>query len=391
MLKVAIAHSLELDTKDAIEEVLKQCSEQLDDLKPQAGLLFTGVDHDFEFILNRINEVYPEIELIGGTSGGEISSTYGFSDDSIVFTLFCSDNLEFKAGLVEQISKDIISEVQNAIEITKSEMKFEPIICLITPCLSYMVDKELKLNNIDHFLELFEKGFGASFPIFGGCTGNMKWQGDFQFYNFRVHSDSAPFLLISGPLLFSCGVESGWVPIGQKTAVSHADKNIVYKIGEHSALNYYKHYLGEIDFIGVMEYPLAIFQSYEEKYYLRGSTLFDTEEGSMTFTGDIPEGTTVQLTHATRDKIIEGAKMAVQSAISQYPGKRPSIALCFSCAARKIVLGTKVSEEYEMLKNDFPDLPVAGFYTGGEIGPLGNKKSAQLHNYSFACLLIGEE
>jgi hypothetical protein len=47
MFKVAVAHSLELDSSEAVADVLEQCREQLEDLEPQAGLLFAGIDHDF--------------------------------------------------------------------------------------------------------------------------------------------------------------------------------------------------------------------------------------------------------------------------------------------------------------------------------------------------------
>ena len=115
MLKTIVAHSLELDTKDAIEDVLAQCKEQLGNLTPQAGLLFSGIDYDHSFVLDRTKEVYPDIELIGGTSMGELSSVHGVANDSIALTLFCSDELHFKAGFAEKISENPIKKLKKAI------------------------------------------------------------------------------------------------------------------------------------------------------------------------------------------------------------------------------------------------------------------------------------
>jgi len=103
MLKTAIAHSKELDSADAVEDVLEQCREILGELQAHAGMLFAGIDHDFALILNKINEVYPGIELIGCTTWGEISSVHGVADDSIVLTLFHSDEIEFKAGVADSL------------------------------------------------------------------------------------------------------------------------------------------------------------------------------------------------------------------------------------------------------------------------------------------------
>jgi len=156
-------------------------------------------------------------------------------------------------------------------------------------------------------------------------------------------------------------------------------------------LEFYKHYLGELDFEGVIEYPLAIFKDDEESFYLRAPIVFNAENGSLSVFGSIPKDVTVQLTHTTRDKVIEAVKESVKSAVAEYPGPNPSVALCFTCIARKIVLGSRVEEEYQVLKTNLPDLPVAGFYTAGEIGPLGRGKPARFHNETFLTLLLGLE
>ena len=76
MLKTAIAHSVELDSQSAVEEVLAQSHETLRGLQPQAGMLFAGIDHDFTLILGRINEAYPGIELIHRFSWDRITPKF---------------------------------------------------------------------------------------------------------------------------------------------------------------------------------------------------------------------------------------------------------------------------------------------------------------------------
>ena len=167
------------------------------------------------------------------------------------------------------------------------------------------------------------------------------------------------------------------------------------KIDGQSALDYYKYYLGEdIDIVTDVvpgEYPLAIFEEDGKNFYLRALQFFNKEKGSITLTGTVSEGATVQIAYATRNKIIEAAKKSVNSAATEYPGSKPSVAICFTCAARKQVLGTRVKEEYQVLKNNFPDLPVAGFYTYGEIGPLNKDNPSRYHNETFISLLLGLE
>ncbi|MCZ6528374.1 MAG: FIST C-terminal domain-containing protein, partial [Candidatus Dadabacteria bacterium] len=66
-------------------------------------------------------------------------------------------------------------------------------------------------------------------------------------------------------------------------------------------------------------------------------------------------------------------------------------AICFSCAARKLVLGTRAHEEFELIQKDYSDLMVTGFYAYGEIGPLRPNTPSRFHNETFISLLIGEE
>ena len=393
MLKTAVAQSLELESQEAIEEVLEQCREKLGDLQPQAGLLFTGIDHNFQLILNKINEVYPDIELIGCTTDGELSSVHGFADDSIVLTLFHSEELHFKAGVADRVSEDPLTYITRAVETARSSLDQEPVLCITTP-------SGLTVSG-DRIIEGIQKVLGETFPVFGGSAADqVRATGTYQFYKNNVFTDAAPFILIAGPLLFSSGVESGWIPIGKKGKVTHAEQNVVYKIGDQPAADYFKYYLGEDIRLGVkgyygdpVDYPIAVFEDDGRSFYLR-APLFpysDKENGSVTFISDVPQNTTVQITHATRDKIIEAAKMSVISAKTDYPGSKPSIAICFTCAARKQVLGTRVEEECQVLKNSFPDLPVAGFYTYGEIGPLNRDKPSRFHNETFLSLLLGTE
>jgi hypothetical protein len=332
--------------------------------------------------------MYPGNELIGCSTDGELSSIHGYTDDSITLMLLCSDELYFKAGVADEISKETAVNIKKAADLVKFKLDHDPKLCITTP-------SGLTASG-DNIIEGFRLSLGENFPIFGGTAADQwRMKGTIQFYNNKVFTDAAPFLLIGGSLLFSFGVETGWIPIGKKAVVTRSDNNVVYKIEKDNALEFYKHHLGESigldDENALADYPLAVFEENEENFYLRSPNIIDRETGSMTFVGNVPQGSTIQITHSTRDKIIEATKTSVNASVTDYPGTKPSAALCFSCASRKQVLGTRVKEEYDAFKKNFPDLPVVGFYTYGEIGPLGWNKPARFHNNTFFNLIIGVE
>jgi len=384
MLTVAIGHSSDVDTIDAIEEVLIQSKKSLNSLSAQSGILFCSIDQDFQSVLDRINQTYPGIELIGCTTDGEFSSVLGFAEDSILLILFHSDDCKLKAGVGRNVSDDPVAIVEEAVKSTISQLKQEPKLCIVTP--------ESLTTSADAILHGLRKQLGTNFPILGGTAGDqLRVCQTFQFYNNEVLSNSAPFLLFSGPISLSFGVESGWKPVGKKGKVTRVVNNILYEIDDIPATDYYQHYLNiELSEV-VPEYPLAVYADNEEGYYLRNPVYFNKEDGSISFMGDIPPDATVQITHVERDGIIKATEESATKAIKNFKGSTPKLAICFSCAGRKLVLGTRTHEECQTFEKNNTNLKVAGFYSYGEIAPLEPNTLSRFHNETFITLLLGDE
>jgi len=174
------------------------------------------------------------------------------------------------------------------------------------------------------------------------------------FYKKEILSDSVPILLFSGNILFSIGIASGWSPIGKKSKVTKVDKNIVYEIDNKSAIDFYRYYFGNLreDIFPSGEYPLAVFESEkEDNFYLRAPLSYDKTQESLILAGDIPLNATVQIAETDRSRILKGVEDSVSQAINGYPGNSPELALIFSCADRRAILGTRTKEEYWILKN----------------------------------------
>ncbi|HLE55732.1 MAG TPA: FIST N-terminal domain-containing protein, partial [Rhodothermia bacterium] len=86
-MKVGVGHSEDVDSADAIQEVLDACAQQLDGVTPQAGILFSAFDHDHQALVNGVMDRYPDLELIGATTDGEVSSALGFAENSVALML----------------------------------------------------------------------------------------------------------------------------------------------------------------------------------------------------------------------------------------------------------------------------------------------------------------
>lgn len=379
MLTVAVGHSNDPDSKAAIAEILQQCRKTLVGNIPKAGLLFAAIDFDYPSVLQHIQTEYPNIELIGGTTDGEISSELGFQQDSLVLMLFCSDTIDIVAGVGHGLSDNVTAATQAAIAQAKAKTNLPPQLCITV--------FDVLTSRSSQTLEQLKQGLGRNFPIFGGCAADSwKFQQTHQFYQHESFSDGIVILLFAGELQFSHGVASGWQPIGEKGHVTKIQERQVCEIDSKPALEFYDRYLGGLPPSG--DYPLAVFEPQSDQFYLRAPWAHDPNTGSITILDEIPEHSTVQITLGKREEILSAAKESLENALAGFSGT-PTAALFFSCAGRRRILGVQVEKEYQIAKTFLSSSVIScGFYSYAEISPIENGE-AQIHNETFVTLLLG--
>ncbi|MCU0550881.1 MAG: FIST C-terminal domain-containing protein [Leptolyngbya sp. Prado105] len=381
MLKAIVGHSDDPDSNSAIAEVIAHCQTELKGCTPQAGILFAAIDFDHALILQQIDQAFPNLELIGCTSDAELSDMLRFQHDSVVLTLLYSDEIEIRAGVARNLGEDTIAATRKAVEQAISNDR-SPRLCITIP-------EGIKTDG-NSILSGLQAALGQNFPIFGGIsTDDFRFEATYQFYKTEVLTDAAPILLFSGEALrFSHGVASGWQPISAPGTVTQSQKNLVTTIGEQSALSFYREQLGGSD--PLPQHPLAVFESDETSFYLRGFSGFDDTTGELHCLADIPESAVVQVSTASREDILAASKTAILQATQSYPGSTPSVAIIFSCDCRFKLLGSQVKEEYEWIRSCLSDeVTCSGFYTYGELAPLSEYGVTRLHNHTIVTLLLG--
>lgn len=392
MFDAIVAYSDDVDTSDAIDEILDECDEQLAGRAPTAGLLFCGTEFDHKMVLERIHQRFPELQLIGCTTDGEMSSCGGFTEDAITLTLLCSDTIRIRAGYGAMAGAEPRAAAAAAVKMASQALGGRPGLAIILP--------DGLTSSAFRILEGFAEVLGDDVPVVGGMSadrvaGAKDSYSTYQFFGNEVLTDAVPVLLFSGPLIYSLGVESGWTPIGKKMTVTRSEANILYALDDKPAFELYLHYLGDVvkeSMAGIGSYPLAVYEPGLNNYYLRVAKAADPETGAITFLGEIPEGAMVQITQAVRDDVIDGVTQSVRSALDNYRGDQPGVAMMFSCTGRKIALGTKAREEISRARAGLAvGLPMTGVYTFGEIGPVSNNTRARYHNTTFVTLLLGEK
>ena len=386
MLKMAVGHSDSFDPVTAVKETLDQCRESLDDMEPQAAVMFVGPDLEGREIHRLLREAFPEIELVGSTTSGEMSSVLGFEEDSFVLAMLASDVLDFGAGIGTSVSQGARAACREAVEMARGKSTKEPALCITFPTI-VSIDPDDVLAGISELL-------GETVPVIGGGSAIQdeqaaEWGGDYQFCGDQALVDAVPVLLISGPLVYSVGVAHGWEPTGRVGVVTRARGNVVHEIDGASARDFYERYV-RTDTGVALATPLAVYESDGERFFLRAASGFD-EDGSATFLGSGPEGSHVRISAAADgDEILAGTDGSVTAALNGFASSEPEAAFVISCAARKWLLGTRTGGEIDQVRGQLgEDLPIVGFYAFGEIAPLGTERDIRFHNETCVTVLLG--
>lgn len=247
---------------------------------------------------------------------------------------------------------------------------------------------------------------GSGFEIVGGYLGDdERFESTFQYYDGKIYRDTIVGLLISGrgEFITGIGVRSGFRSIGNRFYCTAAEGNVVKKFEEERALDLYKKFLGEARsrrLPGIcLEYPFGLIDEKssiqgKEYFQLRCGLAVDHTMGTISLAASVPEGSPITLTAASRGEIIDGAKLAAQQARDSLQGAKPLAIFMFSCVGRKLVLGRRTQEEVTAVRKILgEDVPLIGFYTYGEMGPIDKMKEelaiTKFHNETAVAWTLG--
>lgn len=385
MFKAVVGQTEGTDTRKVSQTVIEQCKAQLNGICPTAGILFAADHYDHALAVKEIAAAFPGLELAGCTSSGEMSSAMGFSQDSMCLMLFASDTISIAGGIGLDLSKASGKAVRHAVVDARSRLDGEPSLCLIFPC--------ILSGGIETVLSTLHETLGPGCKLFGGVAGADAFAVDkvLQFSRENVYSDAVSVLLFAGSIRVASVICNSWEPVGYRSVIDEARGNRVKRIGGRTALQFFRESFGPFA-VPLFEMPLAIFDD-KERFYLRSAISFDENDESVDCATPIPEGQKIQLTEATPESITTDLRDSLHRLVEDVGEKwSPRVALLFSCASRRWIMGLRTSEELALSTSILPaTIPIAGFYTFGEIAPIAENKPPKLHNCTLVALLLGEE
>jgi hypothetical protein len=352
-------------------------------------VVFCSHEYDHAALLAAVNEQSGGAPLIGCSTAGEIA-TDGPGDSSAVVVAFGGEGFCASTSVSRGASSDLRAAgaaVAGTVESLNGGHE-ERVLLLLTDGLAG--DQQ----------EVVRGAYGvagAAIPLVGGCAGDgLEMKSTVQFHGSEVLTNAVVGAALGSDGPLGIGVRHGWRKVGEPMLVTKASYNRVYSLAGEPALDVYLDRLGappeaRSDAAAftrfALTHPLGLDRrSGEEHVRFIGEA--DFEERSIVSIAEVPQGGLAWFMEGDSDSVLRATDAACGDAVDALGGATPLGVLAFDCIARRGVLGEGgIKTEVERVSERAGNVPVAGFYTYGEIAR--TRGISGFHNQTLVVMAVG--
>jgi len=328
---------------------------------------------------------YPAAQIIGCTTSGEITED-GAHDDSLHITAMFWERslLKFVIKPINSMAQSHALGAQIANELAQNDLKGV-----------FVLSDGLNVNGSELVEGLQE--VLPEIPITGGLAGdNAAFTQTLLLNNDKVHDKVVIAVGIYGKdAVVTSGALGGWNPYGPPRKITRATKNVVFELDNKPALPLYKMYIGyyanTLPASG-LNFPFAIMSEDKKITVIRTLLGIDDKNNSLTFAGNVAEGSTVRFLKSDHDQLVNGASEAARQILNKDINVNDkAIAICVSCVGRKLVMQEQVSDEVFAVQRLLGvQTGITGFYSNGEICSGERDGESMLHNQTMTIAYLSE-
>lgn len=231
------------DVKSAVDEL---CGKLRKSSRPNAVLFMAAITYDFAALSAEIKSRFPDSEVIGASTAGEISPE-GFLEGSVVLTTMSDPSTRVRAVLVENGSKypaasaDAVRSALTSCGIRCGDRNSHKDAFAITFINGVYNAEETILTTFYSIIQ------NDAFQLAGGTAGYTGSEAKtFVSVNGKSTQDGAAFLFVKTPRPFDIRQEDIFKPTGKSMSVTAADPvgRIIKTLDGRSARSVYAEKLG---------------------------------------------------------------------------------------------------------------------------------------------------
>jgi len=211
----------------------------------------------------------------------------------------------------------------------------------------------------------------------------------------RAYDRGAVALVMHGRTRLRTVVSQGCRPVGRPLVVTKAEQNVILELGGLPALKQLQDIFGTLTAHeqGLFRHGLHVGQVINEyqDHFGRGDFLVRNVQGADPDSGAIAVGDFVRVGQTVQFHVRDADTADEDLAALLQQAKRNGAADClgalvFTCNGRGTRLFDKPDHDARALAEHWPNVPAAGFFAQGEIGPVGGKSF--LHGFTASIALF---
>jgi len=387
-LRFASSVTAAAEADQAAEELLAPLDARVTPGAVDLALFFATphFDDDLAEVLERVGAKLPNAVLLGCTAEGTIG---------VDRELERVPSMSLLAASMPDVLVRPFHLRQEPLESARTALDWERIVAVAAESKPtfvafgdpFSVDIYAAIEQINEF---FPKA-----PVVGGiASAAHEPRGNRLILNGEIFEEGLVGVALTGRLAVKTVVSQGCRPIGKPYVITRGDRNIIHELGGRPALERLQHTLAGLSeedeqlarqslFVG------RVIDEYKG-HFGRGDFLIhsilgaDRKSGAIGIAGHARVGATMQF--HVRDA--HSADEDLRAMLGPFAGGDAQGAMLFGCNGRGTHMWPTAGHDVGVLREVLGEIPVAGFFCGGEFGPIGGKNF--IHGFTASIALFCE-
>jgi small ligand-binding sensory domain FIST len=378
--------SLEAAVTDVVQRAVSSLTAPAD-----LGLVFisSAFGSEYSRLLPLLAEKLSVPVMIGCSGGGVIGTTTEGQTQEIESDAALSLTLAYLPGVHLQVFHVLSEELPDLdsspdawINLIGVDPSANPQFILLSSSFS---------SGINELLQGLDFAYPGSVILGGQASAGGRGGKIALFCNDRLYREGTVGLALTGNIVLETIVAQGCRPIGKPLQVTKAERNIILELDEQAPLVLLRDLINSLSekertlaqhslFVGVAmdEFKLALQQG---DFLIRSILGVDPAGGAIAIGDLVRPGQRLQFHLRDAEASAEDLEFLLERYQNQDNTTSSAVAaLMFSCVGRGEGLYGKPNFDSALFKSYFQDLPIGGFFCGGEIGPVGGRTF--LHGYT---------
>ncbi len=231
-------------------------------------------------------------------------------------------------------------------------------------------------------------------PVLGGMASGAAAPGENRlFVGTEALSSGAVAVLLDDTLQCSSAVSQGCRPIGEPMVITKADRNVIHELGGVPAMDRLQETFVQLPTREqlMVQHGLhvgRVLTEYQEQFeagdfLVRNVVGIDRAEGSIAIADFVRAGQTVQFHVRDGQTAHDDLELILSERKKTFAAQA---GLLFTCNGRGTRLFSDSDHDARAIAKHFGDIPLAGFFAQGEMGPVGG--SNFLHGFTASLALF---